>query len=453
MSFELSPDIDGLSFYLETCGCAKNSVDSENLIALLSQNGLHHVHSADEAAILVVNTCGFIDSAKRESINIFSELRERYPHRKLVVTGCLAQRYLDELNATEAADLFVGNRSIKEVAEAVLRVAGIDSYVANSLFYERKFFFSTLNSAYVKLAEGCNNGCTFCAIPLIRGAVKSRTQESVVAEVKALVASGIKEVNLVAQDLTAFGKDRFLDQNGTTLLERLLKQLNAIDGDFWIRLLYIHPDHFTDSLIDTVAAADKILPYFDIPFQHASSSIVKRMGRRGNSQIYTQLIQRIRQRIPKAVIRSTFMAGFPGEKAKDVAEVNRFLKENQLDWVGFFIYSREENTAAAKMRGRFFHRLAQGRALKAKEGWETIQTQVTVEKLRNYIGWELPILLEEVFKDEPLALGRAWFQAPEVDGCVVVKGEGLKAGEKWLCRIVGANGFDLEAEAIRLWTT
>ena len=356
MSSESFRDIEAHSFYLETCGCAKNSVDSENLIALLSQNGLRHTADADAADILIVNTCGFIDDAKKESVAVFTDLRERYPGKKLAVTGCLAQRYENELKKTGAADLFVGNRSIRKTAEAVLKLAGAETDVPDRLFYERNFFFSTPRSVYVKIAEGCENFCSFCAIPLIRGRVKSRSEESVEAEVRALAASGVYEINLAAQDLTAFGNDGNAGA-GTAPLERLLRRLNAVGGRFQIRLLYLHPDHITDSLLQTVASCGKVLPYFDIPFQHVCPEILRRMGRKGSASVYGRLIERIRALMPEAVIRSTFMAGFPGETGKRAAEVGAFLKENRLDWVGFFVYSREEGTAAARFRGALRHRL------------------------------------------------------------------------------------------------
>ena len=376
MSSESFRDIEPHSFYLETCGCAKNSVDSENLIALLSQNGLVHTTDADAADVLIVNTCGFIDDAKKESVAVFTDLRERYPDKKLAVTGCLAQRYENELKKTGAADLFIGNRSIRKTAEAVLRLAGTEVVVPDALFYERNFFFSTPRSVYVKIAEGCENFCSFCAIPLIRGRVKSRSEESIEAEVRALTASGVYEINLAAQDLTAFGSNGNIE-SGTAALERLLKRLDAIDGNFQIRLLYLHPDHITDSLLQTVASCKKVLPYFDIPFQHACAEILRRMGRKGDAAVYGRLIKKIRTLMPNAVIRSTFMAGFPGETKKRAAEVGAFLKENRLDWVGFFVYSREEGTAAARFRGALRHRLARRRAFQAKAYWEKIQAAVT----------------------------------------------------------------------------
>lgn len=451
MSSASSRDIDSLSFYVETCGCAKNSVDSENLTALLSQYGLSRAESPEEAAVLIVNTCGFIEEAKKESIAVFSEFRERFPDRRLVVTGCLAERYLDELKQTGAADLFVGNKSVRKTAEAVLEIAGAARPIADTLFYDRRFFLSGPRSAYVKIAEGCENYCTFCAIPLIRGKVKSRTIESVVEEVRSLTAQGIYEINLVAQDLTAFGNDGG-SSNGTKPLETLLRALNDIDGSFCVRLLYIHPDHITDSLLQTVSELPKIIRYFDIPFQHASESILKQMGRRGNRSVYTGLIEKIRRFMSDAVIRSTFMAGFPGESGKDAEEVDAFLRDTGLDWVGFFVYSREEGTPAAKSVGALRHRLMRQKAERRKARWEAVQSEITAAKMKAYVGREMPVLIEEVFSGDPLAVGRVRFQAPEVDGCVVVKGGTPKPGEFWLCRIDGANGPDLEAEALRPWT-
>lgn len=451
MSFASFLGINPYSFYVETCGCAKNTVDSENLTALLIQNGLSRAETPDEAAVLIVNTCGFIDEAKKESVSVFTELRERFPDRKLAVTGCLAERYLEDLKKTGAADLFVGNKSVRRMAEAVLKLAGKPALISETLFYERPFFLSGPRSAYVKIAEGCENYCTFCAIPLIRGKVKSRTVESIVEEVRSLIAQGFYEINLVAQDLTAFGNDGGLN-SGTEQLETLLLALNGINGSFRIRLLYLHPDHVTDSLLETVAESQKILHYFDIPFQHASASVLKRMGRRGDRKTYLFLIKTIRRLMPDAVIRSTFMAGFPGEKISDADEVELFLHEANLDWVGFFVYSREDGTPAAEMTGSLRYRLARKRAEQIKAGWEAVQSEITAEKMKSYAGREMPVLIEEVFQGESMAIGRVWFQAPEVDGCVVVKGGFPKPGEFWTCRIDRVNGPDLEAEALQPWT-
>lgn len=451
MSCASYPGINPYSFYIETCGCAKNSVDSENLTALLEQNGLLRAENPDEAAVLIVNTCGFIDEAKKESVSVFTELRERFPDRKLAITGCLAERYLEELKKTGAADLFIGNKSVRRMAEAVLELAGKPAQVSESLFYKRRFFLSGPNSAYVKIAEGCENYCSFCAIPLIRGKVKSRSAESIVEEVRDLTAQGIYEINLVAQDLTAFGNDGGRN-GGSKPLEALLRALDRIEGSFRIRLLYIHPDHITESLLQTIAESQKILHYFDIPFQHAAASVLKRMGRRGDRMTYLFLIETIRRLMPDAVIRSTFMAGFPGESDRDAEEVALFLREAALDWVGFFVYSREKGTPAEKMTGPLRHRLMQKKAERRKRRWETVQAEMTAEKMKRYVGLEMPVLIEEVFQGEPLAVGRVWFQAPEVDGCVVVKGGSPKPGELMRCLIDRANGPDLEAEALRPWT-
>ena len=451
MSCASSPAINPNSFFIETCGCAKNSVDSENLTALLEQNGMRRAESPEEAAVLIVNTCGFIDEAKKESVSVFTELREHFPDRKLAVTGCLAERYLEELKKTGAADLFVGNKSVRGIAEAVLELAGKAARISETLFYERRFFLSGPRSVYVKIAEGCENHCAFCAIPLIRGKVKSRSEESVIEEVRALVSRGVYEINLVAQDLTAFGNDGGRN-GGTKPLEALLRALDGIDGLFRIRLLYIHPDHITETLLQTIAESQKILHYFDIPFQHAAAAVLKRMGRRGDRKTYLLLIETIRRLMPDAVIRSTFMAGFPGESERDAEEVSLFLREAALDWVGFFVYSREEGTPAEKMAGLLRHRLMRKKAERRKARWETVQAEITAGKMKRYIGREMPVLIEEVFQGEPLAVGRVWFQAPEVDGCVVVKGGSPKPGDLPVCRIDGANGPDLEAEALRPWT-
>jgi ribosomal protein S12 methylthiotransferase len=440
------------TFYIENLGCAKNQVDAETIIFILGESGWKKLEQPDEAALIIVNTCGFIADAKKESLDTVLDFRLKYPEKKILFAGCMAQRYAAELkNDLQEVDGIFGNNDLKLIDEVVeLLWAGnrpvmvpdkpsvpeTDALVS----VNRKDFLSFPGSTYVKIAEGCNNRCSFCAIPLIRGDVTSRSRTSIVEEIKTLVAEGMKEINLIAQDLSAYGLDR-----GERDLVPLLKDISALDGDFWIRLLYIHPDNFDKELIAVMKADSRILPYFDLPFQHASERILKKMNRRGNPDTYSELVSYIRKEMPEAVVRSTFMAAFPGERKNDFRTVADFLYENKLNWVGFFVYSREENTPAYDMGLKFLDKRSKRVGEKRKAVLSALQLKITEEFLDDFVGKEYKVLIEEEIPEEDLYIGRTYFQAPDVDGFVVVHGEDLKPGEFINCRIIRRNGFDLEA--------
>ena len=437
-----------MKFFIDHHGCAKNQVDGEELAARLEAAGHCYVPSGDEADCIIVNTCGFIESAKKESIDAALAIKRFWPEKKVLIAGCLAQRYPEALMAemTEA-DGVLGNadlslavqalQNIKEGRRASLVVEQPRAIAAD--YYPRRRLFDYPGSAHLKITEGCDNHCSYCAIPLIRGSLRSRSIEDVAAELEALVARGIFEINLIGQDLGAYGRDSLKESNLVLLLERL----ERVEGDFRLRVLYIHPDHFPEGLLDVMASSRKILPYFDLPFQHASEKILRAMNRRGSSQMYLKLVERIRSTLPESMIRSTFLVGFPGETEEDFAALRQFQQEAALDWLGVFSYSREEGTPAYSMKARVPKKLAEAR----KTAVEAAQESITAARLQRFIGKRIEVLTEEAVEGAALSLARAWMQAPDVDGLTLVKAS-LKPGTRARVLISAVNGVDFEADLL-----
>ncbi len=436
------------SFYLENLGCSKNQVDAEIMITRLIGSGWTYTESADDADCIIVNTCGFIEPAKKESIETALSFREFYPDKKIIMAGCFAQRYGEDLldQLPEINGVF-GNRNLSMVDKALSSVFR-DNRTAvlpagGSEYPERAKLLSFPGSVNVKISEGCNHRCSYCAIPIIRGNLRSRTIREIVAEIKYLISKDIFEINLIAQDLGAFGTDR-----GKREFTDLLLKISELPGNFWVRLLYIYPDDFPFGILDIIEKDKRFLPYFDLPFQHASENVLVRMGRRGNRDKYLKLIAAIRERLPDAVIRSTFMVGFPSEGRKERNSLLSFLKEATLDWAGFFVYSREEDTRAYKMRRALSHKLAVMTAEKFKPRLEEVQEEISRQRMSRFVGLDLDILIEENVLNEPFSFGRGYPQAPEVDGSTIVLSENLTPGRVVRCRIIKQNGIDLEARPI-----
>lgn len=441
-------DFKGKRLYIENLGCAKNQVDAEVMLNNLVEAGFVSVEEASLADLILVNTCGFIDIAKEESINTFFELKNSYPKAKVVLTGCLAQRYASSLKdeLTEADGIF-GNRDLSKITLFINRLYRGERAVELPPYpliedetTSRSKLFNYPGSAYLKISEGCNHFCRYCAIPLIRGNLRSRPLKAIVAEAKELIKSGVKELNLIAQDLASYATDT----KGSNFLE-LLTALVELEGDFKIRMLYIHPDYFPLKLIDFVKQNEKVVPYFDIPFQHAHKDVLKAMGRKGDRQTYLDLINKIRAVIPEATIRSTIMLGFINETEETIDELKLFLKEAELDWVGSFIYSREEETAAYLDRSEQEHLEVIKKAKIWQKEIEALQQEITQKRLSRFVGTIEDVLIEELVENEDLAIGRIKHQAPEVDGLTVVVGENLVAGTIVKCGIRRVNGIDLEA--------
>jgi ribosomal protein S12 methylthiotransferase len=432
-----SPKKDRL-FHVESLGCAKNQVDSELMIAALERAGWVLAAAPEDASVLIVNTCGFISDAKKESIETSLSLKRSYPGKKVIMVGCLSERYGEELGRElPELDGLLGNKdpgAIVRLVEGNART--LPPAPAQERPFERTHLLSWPGSAYVKIAEGCANRCTYCAIPLIRGDLASRDRQEILAEIRQLREKGTRELILIAQDLGSYGMDR-----GGGELPRLLAAIGELPGDFWVRMLYIHPDHFPREILDVLAADRRFLPYFDLPFQHASPNILRAMGRRGDPERNLALVAEIRGRLPGAAIRSTFLVGFPGETEDDFERLLDFQREAALDWMGAFTYSREEDTPAYALGDRVSKPTARAR----KDQLERRQVPITERALDAQVGRSLDVLVEEEVAGEELSLGRAYLQAPEVDGLVVVRRR-LPAGSVARVRITRRNGVDLEGE-------
>ncbi|MDR1868227.1 MAG: 30S ribosomal protein S12 methylthiotransferase RimO [Treponema sp.] len=391
-------------YFLDPFGCAKNQVDAESMMAALNEAGWQTSECA-EADYIIINSCAFIESAKRESINAVLNYHRQYPYKKIVLAGCLAQRYKHELEKIlpEATILF-GTGNPEQIVTAL--GAGAPSHIDKG----NRPLLSSLGSAYVKITEGCNNHCSFCAIPLIRGKLCSRPIDDIVSECQTLLERGIYELCLVGQDTASFGMDR-----GKQELPILLEKIATLPHKFWLRLLYLHPDHIPDSLFLYYREEPRFLPYFDIPLQHASGTMLDSMNRHGTSTSYIQLIEKIRTQVPNAVIRSTFLVGFPGETERDFRTLLRFQKTVSLDWLGCFCYSREEGTPAYCLS----HHVPKQLALKRKQMLEEKQVAITVSHLDQLIGTTVAVLIEREI-DKGIYIGRTYGQAPEVDGFTIV---------------------------------
>ena len=437
-----------MRFWIDRHGCAKNDVDGEEIGARLEAAGHSFADGLEDADLVIVNTCGFIEDAKKESIAAVVAIKAAHPEKRVLVAGCLAQRYSAQLATDLAeADGIVGNADLSAVLAAVESTLAGERPVLvpeaapsiGTVRRVRRFDFA--GTAHIKATEGCSNFCTFCAIPLIRGALRSRPLDDVLAECLDLVAQGVRELVLIGQDLGSYGRDF----GGPSQLPELLAALSAATGDFRIRTLYIHPDNFPDRALDVIAADPRLLPYFDLPFQHASARILKAMNRKGSAQAYLELIARIREVLPDATIRSTFLIGFPGESDADFAELRDFQERARLDWVGSFAYSREEGTAAYEMGAHIPKKTVAVR----RAALEEAQERITRGRLERFVGRELDVLVEEKVEhvstdDEELSIGRAWNQAPEVDGLTVLRGS-HEGGSLVRARVIAVNGVDFDA--------
>ena len=447
------------TFFIDQHGCAKNQTDGELLCAYLENAGFKFTENPQKASFIIINSCGFIESAKKESINAVYSIKASYPGAKIILAGCLAERYANDLyESMPELDGIFGNGDLSKITDYMKKVSAASKKQTRAqpaIFpqtgvcaAERTRLFGFKGSAFVKITEGCSNNCSFCAIPLIRGAVRSRPAKEIVDEIKALVAGGIYEINLIGQDLAAYSY-----KNAD--LAQLLHKISALKGRFIVRTLYIHPDHFNVNILEVFKNDKRFVPYFDIPFQSGDDQIIKAMNRKGTAKQYVSLVKKIRKELPGATLRTTFLTGFPGETDEAAANTQAFLQTIEPMWSGCFAYSREEGTAAYSFKNRVPVRIAKQRA----SALEAIQTEITRSQLEKYIGKELDILIEEIIapeQDEGLALGRAWFQAPEVDGCVVVR---YDADDKSQCsqiipenvikvKVLACTGMDLDSRML-----
>lgn len=403
---------------LVSLGCAKNQVDGEMLLAALESGGFQAV-SPEEADIVLINTCGFIDSAKKESIEAildFAQLKAQGQVKKLVVTGCLAERYREEIHKElpEVDGVFgIGaNGDMAACVKEMLASGFTQRFPEKSampLCGARRLSTQPF-TAYLKIAEGCDNRCTYCAIPLIRGGYRSRTLESIEEEARQLVSGGVKELVLIAQDTTRYG----LDLYGRYALAQLLTRLCAIEGLVWLRVLYCYPDSITDELLDVMAREEKVVPYMDIPLQHASEKILRAMNRRGSRESLTALMEKIRQKVPGVVLRTTLITGFPGETQEDFEQLAQFVKEVAFERLGCFPYSQEEGTPAAQLPGQLDEEEKERRAQLITE----TQLGIMERQGQQLIGRRLTVLTEGFEEESGAWFGRSYMDAPDVDGRV-----------------------------------
>lgn len=446
-----------MTFFIDQHGCAKNQTDGELLAGFLINKGYKLTLNADEADFILVNSCGFIQSAKKESIDAIYNIKKNYPKAKIILTGCLAERYANDLiEQMPELDGVFGNGDLSKICSFMNKVK--KERYAQTFGQEkvcggdRPVLFNFPGSAFVKITEGCSNHCSFCAIPLIRGEVRSRPETEIIEEVKTLIADGVYEINLIGQDLAVYGKEF------KTSLAALLKKIAKIKGDFIVRPLYIHPDHFSDDIIEAIKSSPKLLPYFDIPFQSGDDKIILAMNRTGSFKQYVALIKKIRRELPEATLRTTFLTGFPGETDEAAENTVRFLEEIQPDWSGCFPYSREEDTPAWSMKPRVPAKTAKARAGRL----EALQSEITAKRLARYVGKEVNVLVEELVtgeEGEGLAIGRAWFQAPEVDGSVVIRYDlddaaavkSVIPGAVVSVKVLASTGVDLDSRFIKIY--
>jgi ribosomal protein S12 methylthiotransferase len=457
-----------MRYFIDPFGCVKNQVDAENMMSRLNEAGWQCAPAAEDADLIIVNSCGFIESAKQESINAVLGWRKLYPEKKILLAGCLAQRYSKELaESMPEADGFFGVANLAEISQTASKLmngAAACGAAANSEAVNvedinakhgsnataqqtgRRPLLSLPGSAYVKISEGFGNRCSFCAIPLIRGGLVSRTIPDIVEECRVLLERGIKELCVIGQDTGSFGTANA----ASSKLPELLNAVSSLAGNFWVRLLYIHPDHFPLQILDIMERDPRFLPYFDIPFQHASAKILAAMNRKGTAEKYLNLLETIRGRLPQAVIRSTFLLGFPGETEEDFAALLDFQEKAALDWLGCFTYSREEGTAAFSMKGRVPAKTAMSR----KQAIEERQIPITEKNMERFTGKTLDVLIEEQIESaaedgENFWLGRLYCQAPDIDGAAVITGGASggkipQAGSLVPCKVTARRGFDLE---------
>jgi len=471
MGFAGKPKVGMISL-----GCAKNLVDAEIMLGSVLQRGMKITARAEDADVLVVNTCAFIDSAKEESINAILQAHQqrglnRRPNQKLIVSGCMSQRFAKELSQEmPEVDAFVGLDQVSQLGEIVEKIvthqshASVKSYATdgtdatsdevNLAFTDTRptyipdydtprFRLTPRHSAYLKIAEGCNHPCSFCVIPQMRGRHRSRPVQSVLAEIRGLVSEGVREINLISQDTTYYGMDLWpkkagprqpVDSTRGPTLAGLLREIQKIDGEFWVRLLYTHPAHWSDELIETIAQCDKVARYVDIPLQHIDDLMLERMRRETSRAHIENLVDKLRSGIPGVALRTTFIVGFPGETEKEFETLLNFIRNTRFERLGIFKYSQEEGSRAAKMPNQIHLKVKNARYRMAM----SMQQRIAYEIARAKIGSELRLLV-----DQP-HIARSEGDAPDVDALVVLS-KSAAVGEFVWRRITGSRGYDVLA--------
>ncbi len=430
-------------------GCDKNLVDTEMMLGLLTRDGYTFTDDEQEADIIVINTCCFINDAKEESVNTILEMAElkKTGHLKaLIVTGCLAQRYRQEiLDEIPEVDGILGTSSYDEIC-AVLKKALEGEKTLRLMEADRtpepgggRILTTGGHYAFLKIAEGCDKHCTYCIIPSLRGRYRSVPMEDLVKEAEGLAEQGVRELILVAQETTLYGVDLY----GEKKLPELLHRLAAVDGLYWIRILYCYPEEITEELIDTIASEEKICHYLDIPIQHASDRVLKRMGRRTNQEELREKIRMIREKVPDIALRTTLITGFPGETDEDHEILMEFVNEMEFERLGVFTYSAEEDTPAAEFADQIPERIKEQRRDEVME----LQQEIAFGKSEKMVGRILDVMIEGKLADESAYVGRTYMDAPNVDGYIfVTSGELFVSGDFVRVRVTGASDYDLTGE-------
>ncbi len=438
--------------FFQTLGCPKNRVDSEVMLGTLANDGYSLVGTPDDADVMVVNTCSFIEASKVESIDAIMTLiqakTESAGTKRLVVAGCLAQRYADALQEEiPEIDLIIGTGEYHRIAELIpAKTQAVPTVAIDRPYYVHnidtpRVLTTASHMAYLKIAEGCSQRCTFCIIPKIRGKQRSRAIEDIVAEANQLVGSGVREANLIAQDLTHYGSDR---KDGTELAP-MLRQLARVDGLDWVRLLYCYPHNVSDELVEVIASEPSIVPYIDMPLQHIDDGMLAAMQRRTTAAITRDLLTRLRQAIPDLVLRTTFIVGFPGETEEQFQRLLEFVAEQRFNHVGVFTYSSEENTKAARLVDDVPQEVKEHR----RDQIMQMQQAISAEHMLSMVGKEVDVLVEGVSEETELLLQGRWAgQAPDVDGVTYINEGYAPPGSIVRAEVVQAGDYDLVARVL-----
>lgn len=444
-----------MDIYFVSLGCDKNLVDSEMMVTSLRKSGYNIIYDAGMADIIVVNTCCFIGDAKEESINMLIEMagyKETGKCRLLVATGCLAQRYHEEIKKElPEVDVIIGTTAYESLIGSIEKAFGknkeepvIESLRSTSYLPEpftHREVMSGGGYAYLKIAEGCDKCCTYCIIPKVRGNYRSIPLENLLAQAESLAEKGISEVILVAQETTLYGSDIY----GKKSLPELLERLSAIEGIKWIRILYCYPEEITDELVDAIKFLPKVCHYLDIPVQHGADTVLKRMGRRTDRAELEEIIRKLRAGIPDIALRTTIITGFPGETEEEFEELKDFVKKMEFDRLGVFTYSQEEDTPAAEMPGQIPEEIKESRRNEIME----IQQQIVFRKSESLTGSQMDVITEGYLPEEEVYICRTYRDAPDVDGYVFVSTDWqLMSGEFIKVEITGSDGYDLAGEVL-----
>lgn len=440
------------TFHLVSLGCAKNLVDSEVMLGVLDQAGYQYITDPGVAEIIIINTCGFIQPAVEEAIEEILDhvsFKDQGTAKYLVVTGCLVQRYKEKLEKElPEVDLFIGTESIHQIAgllDTMQRGDGVLTNLVDRVLMDHKsprILATPSHRAWMKITEGCNNHCSYCMIPSIRGELRSRGVDDLTKEAVMLEGMGVKEVSLIAQDLTAFGNEKGENSQLKILLDSLLKNSTIP----WLRLLYLYPSGIDDELIEKIAESPRIVPYLDIPFQHVNSTILRKMNRNYTKKDLYNLVDRLRDKMPNIALRTTFLLGFPGETDENVEEVEKFIKDVGFDHLGVFGFCNEDGCAASKM----IDQCADSQKVERVNHIMSVQKEISANKLKRFVGRTEQVIIEGVSKETDLLLeGRTKFQAPEIDGCVYITEGEVRQGDIVDVEIYEAQAYDLVGRIVQ----